>query len=706
MEPRSRAGAAWGAAMARHRWWVVALWVAAVAAVAHLSLETPQQLSPAGFNSDTPASRAAGILERSFPERKAPVLYAVFQAPRAGAARSAYQEQLARWKGDLQRLAGPGNAQVQGPVPGRDGRTAGLFVVSNRTPDQFVGVAAAARSIREPGPARVYLGGPAAVYDTFIRDSESDLRNAEKTSLPLAAVLLLLVFGGLAAAGLPVVTGAFTVTAAVAALGLVARVHTVSVFALNICTILGIGLGIDYSLLVVQRFREELRGGREVAEAVAATTATAGVATLVSGGTVTIGFGALMLFRLNVLWSMGVGGMLVVAISVLASLTLIPALMAIVGRRVDALALPFTRGRDTRRFWGWLAHGVMRRPFVFIGAGLAAVAVVASPARNLDLGVVGTESLPPGDPAVTAQRLAQAELGLPARAPVLVLARGIAGPAQAGRLAPLVAAAAAPLPVAGPKGGAPGPAAAYVHPPYALFLVGQPGPDNSAATRSLLDRLHAIRWPPGVSGLVGGEAAAYKDFVDQLLGDLPRVVGAAIGLTLLLLGIAFRSLALPVKAVVMNLLSVTAALGVLTFVFQLGHFSRQLDFQPVGFIDVTVPPVMFAALFGLSMDYEVFLLSRIREEHLRLGDNAAAVAAGMERTGQIITSAAMILVAVSAVLVFSSLTLDKSLGLTFGAAILLDATLIRLILVPAFMRVLGRLNWWPGGGRGRPAAGP
>jgi uncharacterized membrane protein YdfJ with MMPL/SSD domain len=194
---------------------------------------------------------------------------------------------------------------------------------------------------------------------------------------------------------------------------------------------------------------------------------------------------------------------------------------------------------------------------------------------------------------------------------------------------------------------------------------------------------------------MGGEAAAYLDFLRVLLGDLPLVFGTALGCTLVLLGLFFRSAVLPVKAVLMNLLSIGGAMGGLVWGFQDGHFSRLLDFEPMGFIEATIPPVIFAALFGLSMDYEVFLLSRIREHWLQGHDNARAVALGMERTGQIITSAALILVAMSATLAFSHLTVDKGLGVCFAIAILLDATLIRLLLVPAMMRVLSDLNWWP-----------
>ena len=236
---------------------------------------------------------------------------------------------------------------VQGPLIGRDGRTAGITLESNRDPDSFVSLGGRINAITVAGPAHAYAGGFAVVYDDFVVDSEHDLESAERISFPIALVLLLLVFGGVVAAGLPVLTGLATVTVAVALLGFVASMHTVSIFSLNVSSIIGIGLGIDYSLLVVNRFREEMRSGAEPAEAVATTVGTAGVATVVSGATVAIGFGALMLSGLNVLWSIGLGGALVVGCSVAASLTLIPALLAVFGHHIDRLTLPFTRDRDT-----------------------------------------------------------------------------------------------------------------------------------------------------------------------------------------------------------------------------------------------------------------------------------------------------------------------------------------------------------------------
>jgi trehalose monomycolate/heme transporter len=688
-------GQVWGRFVARHRWVFVGVWLLAVIVLGLFATGTPRALSPTGFETDTEASRTTDVLAQQFPERRAPVITVVFQSRGTPVSDPAYQRQVRAWRQDVDRLVQgrPGVVVVQ--APGRDGRTTALLVESNRNSAGYVELGGRVEAIEHPGPAHAYVGGFATVYNDFVVDSERGLEASERISLPIALVLLLLVFGGLVAGLLPVLTGLATVSVAVALLGFVARAHDVSVFSLNVSSILGIGLGIDYSLLVVNRFREELRRPSSVEDAVAATVGSAGVATLVSGGTVAIGFGALMLSRLNVVWSMGLGGALVVLVSMLASLTLIPALLAVFGGSIDRLALPFTRRHGTAAFWHGLATRVMRRPLVYMALVLAVVGVLLWPARQLQMGIEGAESLPPGANAVTAQRLAEEQLGFPPHAPTLVVLHPVPDLATAGRLEQRLRASAAGQPVRGAPD-VPGPLQSqYLHGGYAVYELEQPAGDNDPATRSWLDRIRATSWPAGVTAQIGGEAAAYQDFLAALLGDFPLILGTVLVCTLGLLGLAFRSVLLPLKAVAMNLLSVGAAMGVLTWGFQEGHLARLLDFQPVGFVDATIPIVIFAALFGISMDYEVFLLSRIREEWRAGHSNADAVAIGMERTGQIITSAALILVAVSSTLALSQLTIDKGLGVSFAVAIFLDATLIRLLLVPAFMRVVGDANWWP-----------
>jgi trehalose monomycolate/heme transporter len=686
--------ARWGGFVARHHRWFLGGWLLLFAVMAYFSSDTPRLLA-SGFGADTEASRADNILRTHFPDRRGPALYVVFHSDTANVSDPEYQAQLAAWAQDLQRAIGTSNAIIEGPQSGKDGRSAALFIESNEDVAQFIEIAHRLAGVQHAGPARVYIGGQGPVFNTFIESSQADLRRSETFSGPVAILLLLLVFGGLVAGALPVLTGIATVICAVAVLGFIARFHTVSLFALNVSSVIGLGLGIDYSLLVTNRFREELRGGATVEQAVATTAGTAGVSTLISGGTVLIGFGALMLSRLNTLWSMGLGGVVVVAASVLASLTLIPALLALFGRHVDRLALPFTRGRDTRAFWHGLATIVMRRPLVFIVVVLVVVLALASPARSFYPGVAGAESLPPGDPTFTADQLLREQFGAPPHPPILVVATGFKNLSGAADLENALRAVAGSQ-VRGAPDVDPQLQTNYFKDGIAVYEIAQAANDNDRSTRDFIDRLRAVPRPPGANVLLTGQAPQYRDYLKVLESDFPKIFAVVLVLTFFLLLLSFRSIALPIKAVLMNLLSVGAAIGILTWGFQEGHLAGLLDFKTVGFIDATVPVVMFCGLFGLSMDYEVFLLSRIREEYLAGKDNAAAVAAGMEKTGQIITSAALILVVVIGTLLFSRLMLNKALGVSFAVAIFLDATLIRLLLVPAMMRVLGNLNWWPG----------
>ncbi|MBO0708501.1 MAG: MMPL family transporter, partial [Candidatus Dormibacteraeota bacterium] len=570
----------WGAFVARRRYLVLGVWLVAVVALGLLATTTAQHLSPSGFQTDTPASATADTVARVFPERTSPVVMVVLSSSSTPFVDPAYRRQIAAWQHSLENLVRQQHAgmTVQ-PVPGKDGRTFGLFLMTNRNATNYLGLANQVQAIHHPGPAQVYIGGLATTYNSFIQDSEQGVARSEEYSLPIALVLLLLVFGGVVAGLLPVITGFCTVSVAIGVVGLIARSQEVSIFALNVSTILGLGLGIDYSLLVVNRFREELRAGTERSEAVATTVATAGVATLISGSTVAIGFGALMLSRLNVVWSIGLGGVIVVAISVVSSLTLIPALLAIFGGAVDRLALPFVRGRDTRPFWHGLASLVMGRPAVWIAAVLAVIALLVFPARNLLLGVEGVESLPPSADPVTAQRLAQEHLGVPVRAPTLVVVHGVHTLGESEYMQARIQAVSGGQPVTGPASVPPQEWNLYLRDGYAIYTLTQPAGDNSPRTHEWLNRLRTAQTPPGVTLQVTGVAAIYQDYLAALTSDFPKILVTVLAGTLILLGLAFRSVLLPIKAVLMNLLSVGAAMGVLTWGFQEGHFASVLDFQ-------------------------------------------------------------------------------------------------------------------------------
>ncbi len=560
--------------------------------------------------------------------------------------------------------------------------------------------------------------GDPPVYADMERLSTQDLAQVERYTFPVALALLVVIFGTLVASGVPLLIGGIAVATTLALLYLIGRVTTMSTFALNVTTMIGLGIGIDYALLTVSRFREEI-ARRPVQEAVAVTVSQAGRAVLFSGGTVMLGLAGLLMFQATALRSMGIGGALVVLVAVLAAVTLVPAVLGVLGPRIDALAVLPRRGGNAR-FWPTVARTVMRRPWPFIAVSLVAVAVIASPARQLRLNIPDATILPRSVPSRQGFDMLQNVFQVNTDTPVLpiVYASGpILQPRYLGALYDYTRRIAQDRDVASIQSVVTldphltrddyldlpahlaNPAVALAVAPFvgtrATMVVINPrhGLSDEQA-QALVRRIRAVPLGAGLHREVGGYTAGKMDYVRALYSDFPKAILFVIGSTFLVLLLLFRSVVLPLKAVLMNLLSLLGSYGALVFIFQQGHFSNALNFSPTGYVDEMTPIVMFCTLFGLSMDYEVFLLSRIREEWLRSGDNEHAVEQGLAHTGRIITSAALILVVVAGSFAFTNLVLVKAVGLGLALAILVDATLIRLLLVPATMRVLGRWNWW------------
>jgi RND superfamily putative drug exporter len=541
------------------------------------------------------------------------------------------------------------------------------------------------------------LGGTAAL-DTQINDQVSaDLARAESLSMPLLVVLLLVVFGSAVAAGLPMLVGAFTVLGSFVALRLLTQVTEVSIFAINIITILGLGLSIDYALFVVSRFREQLRAGDEVPAALATTMATAGRTVAFSAVTVAVSLTGLLLFPQVFLRSMGFGGIAAVVVAAVTSLTVLPALLAVLGHRVDALRLRLPRGvtgrlaarREARRAisrpggWERLARSVMRRPVVYALAVVALLAVLGSPFLGVRFGGIDARALPVGAEGRVVSELLDRDFSGATTTPVDVLVVG----ADAAALE-AYSARVADVP------GVTGVRTAATEGEATLLSVGYSGSAVDAEARGVVQAVRELPAPDGAQVDVGGVSAQQVDLRASIASTLPWMALLVVSATFVLLFLAFGSLVLPLKAVVMNVLSLGATFGVVTWVFQDGHLSGLLGFTSTGTVETTQPILMLAILFGLSMDYEVFLLSRIREEWDATGDNTEAVAVGLQRTGRIITSAALLLVVVIASFSTSGITFIKLIGVGMAVAIVVDATVVRAILVPATMRMLGRWNWW------------
>jgi RND superfamily putative drug exporter len=552
------------------------------------------------------------------------------------------------------------------------------------------------RAELESPPAGLQVGitGDLSVDADLNNQAEEDLRRAEMISLPALLVLLVVIFRGLAAAALPLVIGMLSILGSFAALRVLSVVTDVSVFSINIVTMLGLGLAVDYSLFVVGRYREELRAGSHPVQAVSTTMETAGRTVAIAGVIVATSLATLLLFPQVYLRSMGLGGLAAVLIALGAALTVLPALLVALGRRVGT-----GRSRERRRtgrhagvrlgVWYRAAHSVMRRP----GGCLAAVAVIlitlGAPFLRVEFGGVDYRSLPDGTPSREA--LERIAVDFPASTEpigaVVTFDRPVATTEAAEALERYVADVDALPDVTHAD-------VTHSAGDTALVRIDHRLDPQGHRARELVAAVRAEQPPAGARVLVGGVSAEIVDLLSSLRAALPWALLVIVAVSFAMLFMAFGSLVIPLKAILTTLLSLVASFGALVWIFQDGNLSGPLGFTSTGTIEATQPVLIFAVAFGLATDYEVFLLSRIREQWARSGDNSAAVATGLQQAGPIITGAAVLLVVVIGAFSTSGITLVKMVGVGMLVTVLLDATIVRGLLVPATMALLGPANWW------------
>jgi RND superfamily putative drug exporter len=559
--------------------------------------------------------------------------------------------------------------------------------------------------LKAPDPIQTQIGGLVPFLDDANHQISDDIRTAELISMPILLLLLIFIFRGLVAATMPLLVGVLAVLGAFTSVRLLAQITDVSVFAINIITMLGLGMAIDYSLFIVSRFREQLARGQTPAEAVAATLSTAGRTVLVSGMTVTLALASLLVFPMDFLKSMAWGGMSAVLVAMLAALTALPALLAVVGTRINSLRvrLPRNTGRrvlqvaaagadagfiaahgsegvevqEVSREGGWarLARSVMRRPVLYALGVTVVLVAMALPFLRIEFGGFDERVLPAGTESRVVTERMGTEFAGGGVAPINVLVHGEVGdlPQRISAIENVTGAR-----VTAQRGDA------------TLIQVAYEGEAASAQAREVVKQIRAL----DPEAMVGGRSAQVVDQLDAFAKRLPWML-ALIGLsTFVILFLAFGSVVLPIKAIVMNMISIGASFGVVVWVFQEGHFADAMGFTVTGFLEPGNLVLMLAILFGLATDYEVFLLSRVREEWDAKGDNSYAVAQGLQRTGGIITAAALLLIIVIGGFATGGTATIKLLGVGTGVAVALDAALVRTLLVPATMRLLGRWNWW------------
>ncbi len=683
------------------------------------------ELSGGGFEDpQAESTQAARILEAQFGSG-APNLVLLVTAPggvedpAAVASATELVDQLAAEPGVTQVASWWTSGRPDG-LRSRDGDKAAILARLPGADD------AAVQRVEELGPRfagdyeglDVQVGGRAQTFVEVAATVEQDIIRAESVAIPLTMVLLVLIFGSAVAASLPLLIGVLSILGTFLTLHLLVGVTDVSVYSVNLATSLGLGLGIDYALFMVTRHREELARGRSVTDAVLTTISTAGRTVLFSALTVLLSLSALLIFPLYFLRSFAYAGIAAVLFAAIGAIIVLPAALGALGHRVDSLDLrkplrrmlrlpaPKPAGLDDG-LWSRIAHLVMRRPWPIATAVVLLLLFAATPFSAVAFGLPDDRVLPrDANVSVVAETLRREfpgneSLALSVVAPV-TSAKSAQITSYALRLSRLdgverVDAATGSF-VDGRQVVAAGPASARFAAGGGTFLSVIPSVESySPAGEQLVEDVRAISSPLG-KVLVDGQAAALVDTKAALGRDLPLALGLIMVATFVLLFLFTGSVVIPIKALALNLLSLCATFGAMVWIFQQGNLTGLLG-DPVvtGTLDTTIPILMFCVLFGLSMDYEVFLLSRIREVYLATGDNTRAVAVGLQRTGRIVTAAAALLAIVFIAFLSSDISFIKLLGLGTALAILVDATLIRGALVPAFMRLAGDANWWAPG---------
>jgi putative drug exporter of the RND superfamily len=752
---------AWGRFVYRRRR-VVAL-LAGLAALGSLVLagQASSVLSAGGWLVE--GSESAGVRDRLSAEFDAgrSSMIILFRTAGGDASSAEVQERVAAsveaLRGDerVEALIGYREAGGDPRFVSTDGSATYVVVQLQATDEESIDQVDGLRTLIRPQPGLTFqLTGYGPLAHDVNEQSEEDLLKAELVSLPLAMLILILVFASVLAAGLPLLIAGLAIPSSLALIYLVGQQTEMTIYVINVATMLGLALAIDYSLFLVSRFREELRKGRDVAQAVEIAVGTAGKAVTFSGLAVAIGLLGLLFFESPAISSIGIAGSLVVLCSVVYGLTFLPAVLGMLGPRVNALSLGAGFGRLRRRLglappetgvrnsrWEQVARAVMRRPVLVLIPTLLLLLAAGAPFLSLNQAVPDASVLPTGRESRDAYVALREDFPEGAATPFTILAdvsgepialdniravleyaerldgvpevSGIESPFRHPALldpqtgAPLEAERVA-LFFATPASSLP-PAQLQLREALERYIAGSTvrieahtsADPTSRDGLALTQRLREIEPGPAIRVQVGGYIAGNFDTLSSMRERTPWAVGMTMLVSAIALYLLFGSVVLPIKAVFMTLLSITASFGALVWIFQEGNLSEFLAFEPLGYTIAGNPIIMFAVIFGLSMDYEVLLLSRVQEAYRRTGDNTASVAEGLARTAAVITGAAAIMVCVFAAFALAETITIKSIGVGMAIAVFLDATIIRILLVPATMRLMGRWNWWAPGPLGR-----
>ena len=684
----------WAVTVAARKWWVLAFTVIAVAASGAWGTGVFSKLSDGGFvDPSSESAQVARIVEGTVGSQH-PDIVAVYTAPEGTPVDQIGQKVVAvldRFTAEVPTRSVTSYWTAQPPEKALMLSKDGTRAVAAITLDGAENVDLTELLPRlEVAGVQVQFTGGTVIGQAFSHQLQKDLVRAEAIALPVTLLLLVLILGGLTAAAVPVFVGAVAVAASLALLRALTLITEISSYAINVASLIGLGLAIDYGLFIVSRFREELTSGSAPSEAARRTVLTAGRTVMFSGLLLVCAFAGMLVFPQAVIRSLGFGAIAAVSGAALLSLTAVPALLAILGHRINSLtwrAGAAERGEArARRFWGAMTARVLRRPLAVAVVITAGLLVLAAPLLGVRLGEVTYTALPADSPARTAMETLSTEFpatgdgatlvlqGTEEQAPstqdvtaVLVAAARIDGVAQAMQIAERESDVIV----------------------QALYDGGI-APENVSAT---ISSLRTIVAPPGTRLLVGGDQALVDDGNAAIVRWLPVMAAIMVGSTLILLFLAFRSIVLPLKAVAMAALSLAATFGALTWIFQMGNGADLLGVSPAP-LEATFVVLILAVVFGLSTDYEVFLLSRMVEARSSGATTAEAVRFGAERTGRVVTAAALLLVVVTGAFTLSGLSIMRFLGVGMILALVIDATAVRMLLVPALVKLMGAANWW------------
>jgi uncharacterized membrane protein YdfJ with MMPL/SSD domain len=681
-------------ASTRRKWLVISGWMLAVlaSAAAIAGLLGTALTTDDDFTGRPEAQRAEQVLKRAFPPVRGDRGFRVDEAvivssPRTTAEDPRFDRRMSSLAAEL-RAAGAAEVRA-GPVS-HDRHNALLLVELGGDVEPVVERVVAANG--QDG-FRALIVGEDSIDEDFSRAADEDLARGELFGLALALIVLVAVFGGVAAAVVPIAVAIASIVVALAVVAGIGQAFVLNFVVVNVLVMMGLAVGIDYSLFVVSRFREERRAGRALDDAVAVAGATASRAVLFSGATVVLALVGMFLVPQTVFRSIAVGAIAVVLVSVLAALTLLPAALAVLGDRIERLRVPLLGRRAGGGLWSRVAGVALRRPAASLAAGVAVLVVLAVPYAGIETGTAGVGTLPESFQTRTAYEAIEHAFGPQGSSAAEVVVQG--------ERTPELGAAVAGLRETLAHDPDYGETSVDVAPEAGVTRITVPvdvdatGPEAMAAVKELRER-YVPRAFAGlhVETLVGGQSADELDFAVIARDRQPIVFAFVLGFSFLVLVAAFRSIAIPLTAIATNLLSVGAAYGLLVLVFQEGVGADLLGFQRADTVESWLPLLLFTILFGLSMDYHVFLLSRIRERWLATGDTRESIAFGVGTTARLITGAALIMVAVFAGFAGGQLVMFQQMGFGLGAAVLIDATLVRSVIVPSALALLGRWNWW------------